>query len=206
MIERCRSDYPVGMMCRCLDVSTSGFYAWAGRKPGPRISAVIAARDKDIVHVQQKPASRAACHLGQKRGLGDRGLGKAQIAGRVLQQHAPPQHRLHRIDMVTDQGQCLVRIGQWQQIVQILCPVARPGQMFGKAGRVQPANQCLQPIQMLAVQGTFAADRQADPVDRDHHRRDHRRRRDHRPPAEPEGVKRKRELNKRVAGARLCPC
>lgn len=36
MIERCRSDYPVGMMCRCLEVSTSGFYAWARRQPGPR--------------------------------------------------------------------------------------------------------------------------------------------------------------------------
>ena len=36
MIEYCRSDFPVGMMCRCLEVSTSGFYAWSGRKPGPR--------------------------------------------------------------------------------------------------------------------------------------------------------------------------
>lgn len=39
MIERCRSDYPVGMMCRCLEVSMSGFYARAGRKPGPRMRA-----------------------------------------------------------------------------------------------------------------------------------------------------------------------
>ena len=36
MIEHCRSDYPVAMICRCLEVSTSGFYAWSGRKPGPR--------------------------------------------------------------------------------------------------------------------------------------------------------------------------
>ncbi len=41
MIERCRSTYPVGMMCRCLEVSTSGFYAWAGRKPGPRAQANV---------------------------------------------------------------------------------------------------------------------------------------------------------------------
>jgi len=27
------------MMCRCLEVSTSGFYAWACRTPGPRARA-----------------------------------------------------------------------------------------------------------------------------------------------------------------------
>ena len=39
MIERCCSEYPIGMMCPCLEVSTSGFYAWASRKPGPRAPA-----------------------------------------------------------------------------------------------------------------------------------------------------------------------
>lgn len=50
MIERCRSEYPVEMMCRCLEVSTSGFYAWSGREPGPRekANARLLARIREI--------------------------------------------------------------------------------------------------------------------------------------------------------------
>ncbi|MBP9798359.1 hypothetical protein KBC70_04410 [Candidatus Woesebacteria bacterium] len=28
MIERCRDAYPIRMMCRCLNVSPSGYYDW----------------------------------------------------------------------------------------------------------------------------------------------------------------------------------
>lgn len=36
MIDRCRGIYPVRLMCRCLQVSSGGYYAWKSRTPGPR--------------------------------------------------------------------------------------------------------------------------------------------------------------------------
>ena len=36
MIERCRDEFPVRLMCRCLRVSTSGYYDWSKRLPSPR--------------------------------------------------------------------------------------------------------------------------------------------------------------------------
>lgn len=39
MIERCRETFPIRMMCRCLDVSPSGYYGWRVRP--------LSARDRD---------------------------------------------------------------------------------------------------------------------------------------------------------------
>ena len=36
MIQRCRNEYPVRLMCRCLKVSPSGFYAWGARAASAR--------------------------------------------------------------------------------------------------------------------------------------------------------------------------
>ena len=36
MIERCRDEFPIRLMCRCLRVSTSGYYGWSKRLPSVR--------------------------------------------------------------------------------------------------------------------------------------------------------------------------
>ena len=35
-IDAEKANYPVAMMCRALDVTRSGYYAWRGRKPSKR--------------------------------------------------------------------------------------------------------------------------------------------------------------------------
>lgn len=39
MIERCRDAFPIQMMCRCLNVSSSGYYDWHEREPSARALA-----------------------------------------------------------------------------------------------------------------------------------------------------------------------
>jgi putative transposase len=36
VIERCRDEFPIRLMCRCLRVSASGYYDWSKRLPSAR--------------------------------------------------------------------------------------------------------------------------------------------------------------------------
>jgi putative transposase len=39
MIQRCRDAFPIRLMCRCLRVSSSGYYGWVTRPPSARTQA-----------------------------------------------------------------------------------------------------------------------------------------------------------------------
>lgn len=59
-----RSEYPVRLMCRCLRVSPSGYYAWHNRKPSPRArdNARLLARIKSIYADHQGVMGRRRVH------------------------------------------------------------------------------------------------------------------------------------------------
>ena len=59
--------------------------------------------------------------------------------------------------MIGDALQRGFGIGQGQKIVQKMAVVGGPGQMFGKARWLQPADQVLQPRQMIGIERPFAA-------------------------------------------------
>ena len=46
MIKVERANYPVALMCRCLEVSCSGFYAWLKRPTSERAKRDRALADK----------------------------------------------------------------------------------------------------------------------------------------------------------------
>ena len=61
MIPRCRTAFPIRMMCRCLRVSPSGYYGWVTRPPSgraqehARLLARIRARHADHAEVVGNP-------------------------------------------------------------------------------------------------------------------------------------------------------
>lgn len=64
-----QSEYPIGLMCRVLQVSRSGYYAWRRRRPGPRSQ-----------RQQQLSAAIRTLHTGNRRRYGSPRIHAALLA------------------------------------------------------------------------------------------------------------------------------
>ena len=58
-------------------------------------------------------------------------------------------------------------VRQRKQIVQKVTVMGRPGQMLGKAGRVEPADKMLETSQVVGIQIALATNGQPDAMNRD---------------------------------------
>ncbi len=68
--------------------------------------------------------------------------------------------------MLGDARQRLLRVGNWQEVVQIGRVVRRPGEVLGEETRLVALVQMLQPQEMIAVERPVGADREPDAVQR----------------------------------------
>ena len=63
MIRSCRKEYPIRLMCRCLKVSPSGYYAWESRLPSERErdNGRLLERIREIHGTAGASSARRAC-------------------------------------------------------------------------------------------------------------------------------------------------
>ncbi len=80
-IEECRDEWPIILMCRVLEVSRSGYYAWLARKP----SAACVRREELTEEVKEIHAQVKAEVPRERRTVGKR---CSRQGGRVREQRS----------------------------------------------------------------------------------------------------------------------
>ena len=137
---------------------------WQGIDVGQRVALVIDAGHVDVVDVEQQAATGAADDLADEVGFVQGRALELQISGGVFQQHRALEPALYLVDVFAYPVQGAGVVGQGQQVVEKHRAVAGPRQVFGKRLGLIAFDQRGQACQVLAVQGAFAADGQADAV------------------------------------------
>ena len=134
--------------------------------PEPRlgIEPQIVRRDDDVVGIKQQAAAGPAGEFGHELGFGKCRIGERQVAGRIFDKHLPAQTVLQPFDIARDHLQCLFRIRQWQQVVEVTATGHAPGKMLGDERRLETIGQCRHTIQMRVVEAVDGSERQADRV------------------------------------------
>ena len=95
MIHRCRDAFPMRLMCRCVQVSASGYYGWATRPPSARAqeNARLVARMRDL-HTEHDSVLGSPRMWEELRYAGERcGRHRGARLMRRAGMHSVPQRR-----------------------------------------------------------------------------------------------------------------
>ena len=129
----------------------------AGSKP------VLMAETNTLLMSSRSPQP---VRLGQELRLAPGAIGEGEIACRILEKHLPAEKFLGLVNVVADLAEGFVGEGQRQEIGEVLCSMARPGEVLREKPRLIAPDQRLQPAEMGAVEGSRSADREANTVQR----------------------------------------
>jgi hypothetical protein len=116
-IEARELDLCIGVWWHCVEV-------------GHRVDAVIAGVHVDVVDVEQEATTRTRGNRGDELALGHCALRKRVVARDVLDQDAPPEVSLDRVDARADVAQRFVGVWQRKQVVVVAAVDAAPAQML----------------------------------------------------------------------------
>mmetsp|Transcript_3256 Transcript_3256/g.5874 ORF Transcript_3256/g.5874 Transcript_3256/m.5874 type:complete len:277 (+) Transcript_3256:233-1063(+) len=124
-----------------------------------RVEAMVAARDIDVVDVQQQLGAGGLQQLGDELPLAHLVGREAYIAGHVLQHQRPAEQVLHLGDAAADMVQRRAGERHRQQIMQLAVRVGAPAQVVRHPAGLQPVGQGLELAQIGPVQRLRPGDR-----------------------------------------------
>ena len=131
-----------------------------------RIDAVVARVDVDVVDVHQQPATGARGDGGDEVALGDRGFGKREVAGHVLDEQLAAEMVLHGGHARADVDERLVRVRQRQQLVVVAAVDAAPAQVLGHRRGLHAVGQAFQLVEVDAIERVGGPERHSHAVQR----------------------------------------
>ena len=130
----------------------------------PRIKAMIARADVDVINIQQQFTASQLAEGCDKFPLAELIVGGAQVAGDVFQHQRPLQHVLYLTHPCGHMLQAFFAVRQRQQVVQLVGVAAAPTQVVGDPLRLNAGRQLLEALQVVRVEGVRATDRQRHTV------------------------------------------
>src|SRR6266852_5465221 len=100
--------------------------------------------DVDIVDVAEQPAAGPPRQLGQELRFWNSRVVEPEVARGILDQDALAKGLLNLVDVRRDNGQGLIRVGKWEQVVEVCASGRAPREVFGNEAGLDPVDQGLE--------------------------------------------------------------